>query len=321
MDNCLDDGVPNAGYSGNISALVFTDVPASKKLFLARSTLHRLQKIALYTDASGSPYWITEHTSADQYQLRNRNSLGLVGDTIWILSFYQNYTKSMKNNPKKLHTASNNLLCSLLLFSFTCVLFGSGRLYLAGSFNGVFLVWNLFLAWIPFITAYYLSRCSTVLSYAKLIPLFLLWLLFLPNAPYIVTDLIHLRPRDGVPLWLDAVLLFMFAFHGLLLGLASTLLIHEVLEKKLTRVASWAVLILSFILCGYGIYLGRFLRWNSWDLFLKPIALLQEAFSQLTHPTALVVTAIFSFIMILGYLFLVQLIHLKNYRHDTKDTE
>jgi uncharacterized membrane protein len=206
----------------------------------------------------------------------------------------------------------------MLSLSFICLLFGAARIHISGNIKGIFLVWNLFLAWIPFLISYFLGLRERKLSFFKLFFPLSLWLLFLPNAPYIITDLIHLHPRDGIPMWYDAIVIFIFAFHGLMLGIISTLFVHEVLEKYFNKNMIWMFLIGSFILTGYGIYLGRFLRWNSWDIVVHPVDLIQESFIRLTHPVAIVITGIFSLIMLFSYLIFYQLIHLKNNTYDTK---
>ncbi len=208
----------------------------------------------------------------------------------------------------------------MLFLSFVCIFLGGARIHISGNLKGIFMVWNLFLAWVPFVVAYLLNRKEEKLHILKLIlPLFL-WLLFLPNAPYIITDLIHLRPRDGVPLWYDAIVIFIFAFNGMLLGIISTLFVHEILEKYFKSILIWGFLIASFILMGYGIYLGRFLRWNSWDILIHPIDLIQESFLKLTSPLAIVITGMFALIMFFSYLIFYQLIHLKNNSYVTKIT-
>jgi uncharacterized membrane protein len=211
------------------------------------------------------------------------------------------------------------LFLMMLFFTFVCMLIGGMRVQITGNLKGLFLLWNLFLAWIPFIVAFSLSNTKEKIPLLKLVAYLFIWLLFLPNAPYIITDFVHLRPRDGVPLWYDGITIFIFAFHGLMLGIVSTLFIHEALEKYITKIKIWTFLLISFVLTGYGIYLGRFLRWNSWDIIANPIDLLSESFVKLTNPLAIVVTGIFSIIMFFTYLIFYQLIHLKNSSDDTKN--
>ena len=216
------------------------------------------------------------------------------------------------------HYQKKKLFLLLSLLTFICLLIGALRIQLTGNIKGLFLAWNLLLAWVPFLIAYFVSLQKQKISIIKLISILFFWLLFLPNAPYIITDLIHLRPRDGVPLWFDSIVIFIFAFHGLLLGITSTLFIHELLKKYLTNFKVWCILTGAFILSGYGIYLGRFLRWNSWDIIVNPIELLQDSFLKLTHPVAIVVTGIFALILFFSYLIFYQLIHLKTTTYDTK---
>ncbi len=204
-----------------------------------------------------------------------------------------------------------NVLILLVFLSGICMLAGSVRIQLAGNMKGLFLVWNLFLAWIPFLIAFLLSAFKRKIPLPVLIPSVLLWLLFLPNAPYIITDLIHLRPRDGIPLWYDATVIFLFALHGFMLGILSALFIHEILEKYLSSAFVWLFIACCFVLSGYGIFLGRFLRWNSWDILTNPSGLFLEAMQKFTSPTAVMVTFLFALLLSFSYLIFYQLIHLK----------
>jgi uncharacterized membrane protein len=135
---------------------------------------------------------------------------------------------------------------------------------------------------------------------------FCLWLLFLPNAPYILTDLIHLAPRPHVPLWFILALLLSCAGTGAMLGYLSILDVHAVVEEKFSKTTGWAVAISSLLLCAFGIYLGRFLRWNSWDALANPLQLLRSIVRQFidpsVHPHPLGVTVVFGLGLILGYL-------------------
>jgi uncharacterized membrane protein len=105
-----------------------------------------------------------------------------------------------------------------------------------------------------------------------------------PNAPYILTDFIHLGREGGGPLWFDAALLGAFAFTGLLLGLASLLVVHHVVESRAGRVAGWAVAVSSLLLSAIGTYLGRFPRFNSWDVVANPDGLVAIVLQRLADP-------------------------------------
>ena len=147
----------------------------------------------------------------------------------------------------------------------------------------LFLAWNLFLAWIPYLLALSLKTIQD--RPRALIGLtLLLWLLFLPNAPYIITDLLHLRQRPLIPLWFDTLLLFSFAWTGLLLGLLSMLEVQNFLEQKIGKIKALMIPAIILPLSGLGIYIGRVNRWNSWDILFHPIEIFQDIFTILIHP-------------------------------------
>jgi len=165
---------------------------------------------------------------------------------------------------------------------------------LTQSYFYFFLVWNLFLAGIPlFITQlmkyYHTWRTST---WQKIL-LFSTWLLFLPNSPYIITDLIHLHDKDSILIWFDLFLVFVFALNGLLLGLLSLMDMRGFISKIYSKRVSFLATFSICILCGYGIYLGRFLRFNSWDVLTKPIFLFEKIGSSLTQPKVWAMTLAF----------------------------
>lgn len=161
----------------------------------------------------------------------------------------------------------------------------SVRAELTGAPAFFFLHWNLFLAWVPYVLALTLAGLSRVgapgwtLSAAGVV-----WLLFLPNAPYILTDFIHLGAVPGAPMWFDALLIGSFAATGLLLGLASLLLVHGVVAARLGSFAGWVLAIGSLALSSIGIYLGRFPRFNSWDVLTNPQGLVQVVLGRLADP-------------------------------------
>jgi uncharacterized membrane protein len=149
----------------------------------------------------------------------------------------------------------------------------------------IFLTWNLFLAWIPFVLS---LSMAAVHSRGGPRPLLWVlgagWLLFLPNAPYILTDFIHLGKVGGVPLWFDTALIGTFAAAGLALGLGSLLVVHHVVEARAGRVVGWAVAVSSLVLSAIGIYLGRFPRFNSWDVVSNPHSLIPVVLQRLADP-------------------------------------
>jgi uncharacterized membrane protein len=113
-----------------------------------------------------------------------------------------------------------------------------------------------------------------------------LWLLFFPNAAYIVTDFVHLRAIAPIPLWFDIGLIAVFAWSGCFLAVASLRTMQALVASYLGAAASWLFVAAVFGLNGLGIYLGRFLRWNSWDLFIHPHGVLSDAAAIVAHPIA-----------------------------------
>jgi uncharacterized membrane protein len=208
-------------------------------------------------------------------------------------------------------------LRTLILFALStlgCVALVATRMHVTSRPTFVFLIWNIFLAGIPYILSTVLilvqHRATSRRLALLLIPC---WLVFFPNAPYILTDLFHLRPRTGVPYWYDLVLILSFAFNGLLLGYASLLDVQRVVAMHTNRMTGWVFSIASLVLAGFGVYLGRYLRWNSWDVIASPSLLFEDITRRLadplSHPQTFGVTALFSAFLVGGYLLLVHLIH------------
>ena len=161
---------------------------------------------------------------------------------------------------------------AFVAFAFTLSIL---RFIISGNFDLWFLIWNLFLATVPmfFAWAFLKSTKQQVSFNFKNILLLVLWLLFLPNAFYIITDFIHLANSDPDLIVYDAVLVTAYTVAGLILGYASLGLIHYSLAKRNKKMSLYFVF-LALFLSGYAIYLGRFLRWNSWDVLLNPFAII-----------------------------------------------
>jgi len=143
----------------------------------------------------------------------------------------------------------------------------------SGTVHYAFLVWNLFLAWIPFIIAYFTYTLTLKRQWVYVvIPIAaFLWMIFFPNAPYILTDFQHLAGEwADLPVWYDVMMLIWFAFTGLLLGMVSLFLMQEIIRREFGRWMGWGFVMLVTGLSSAGIYMGRFLRWNSWDIILNP---------------------------------------------------
>lgn len=212
-----------------------------------------------------------------------------------------NLVTAAKSNPRLRLLA---LLALSMAFSITMNAF---RIWHSHTLTYTFLVWNLFLAAIPYGISTLLVEFESLRKRQIIFwGLIAIWLLFLPNAPYIFTDLFHLRLRNGVPLWFDLLLLLSFAWNGIILGYLSLFDIQALVSKKLGNRFTWLSVFGILFLCAFGVYLGRYLRWNSWDLFFNPFALLSDIADRFLHPFAHLqtwgLTMGYGTFLILGYL-------------------
>ena len=175
------------------------------------------------------------------------------------------------------------------------------------KFSG--LIWNLALAWIPFLLAVWVyDRWRHHGSRGTLLGLGALWLLFFPNAPYIVTDFVHLERTSDAPYWYDAVTVSAFAWTGVLLGFASLFLMQTVVRQWRGSVAGWLFALVAIGLGSLGIYLGRFLRLNSWDALEHPSVIPRilhaVARDPFAYQEAIAVTVLFTLSLTFAYFLL-----------------
>jgi uncharacterized membrane protein len=155
-----------------------------------------------------------------------------------------------------------------------------------------FLVWNLFLAWVPLIAASFAFALARRGVGPLVVVLLAIWLLFFPNAPYVLTDFIHLHGNGRSPLWYDALMLSSFAWTALMLGFASLYLVHAIIGRRAGAVVGWVVVVLVLGLASFGVYLGRFARFNSWDVVRRPrlvVSVIREEIDSPLHDPKMVV--------------------------------
>ncbi len=188
----------------------------------------------------------------------------------------------------------NKLLLFLVLF--ITVLITTRVVYTESNMH-IYLLWNIFLATIPYAISRKFYKLRTAHFTTKVLA-YGTWLLFFPNAMYLVTDLVHVSDTTLVPLWYDVILLFSASFLGLVLSyLSLKLLQQEVVESKY-RIHANKLIGVVIMVSSFGVYLGRFLRWNSWDIISNPFGLLSNVMSHFTNPIAnykaWVFTALFS---------------------------
>ena len=168
----------------------------------------------------------------------------------------------------------------------------------------MFLLWNLFLAAIPYVISLIAIKSKYMRKSVFLLSILLFtWLAFLPNSPYIITDLIHLKHHPETILWFDIFLISSFAINGLLFGVYSLSNIHYVLQNRMnSKIACYSIIACSF-LSGYGVYLGRSLRFNTWDLLTNPTHLLSKCIDSLSNPSAWVFTLCFGWLLTVLFMF------------------
>jgi len=182
----------------------------------------------------------------------------------------------------------------------------AARILATHSLDSTNLVWNLFLAWIPFVVALVLyDGARRGAPPSVLVALGAGWLLFLPNAPYIVTDAKWLGEYAGGSPVYDAMLIGLAAAIGLVLGFVSLYLVQVVVARRFGHVAGWAFAWGALVLSGLGVYLGRFERWNSWEVLTEPTRiagqLVGAALDPLAHGRPIVLSALFAVTWCVGY--------------------
>jgi uncharacterized membrane protein len=194
------------------------------------------------------------------------------------------------------------------------------RWILTGRFAHRYLVWNLILAWIPYLIALLLLPVRKIerrgVKRVLVSGIGLLWLMFYPNSPYIFTDMIHVvngtfahtGARDWLSpnslLWYDLIQNSTFAFTGHFIGLISLAIVHDSVRQTWNRATGWVVCLIAICLAGAGIYVGRFMRLNSWDILVTPFESLSRISSSIFTPHALLFSMAFSFFIAATYLML-----------------
>ena len=214
--------------------------------------------------------------------------------------------------PNKYRLMMFVLLAGATIFSVTI---WRVRTEFSGTGRYGFLIWNLFLAWIPFMIAYFTYTLTLNRRWVYLvIPIAaFLWLIFFPNAPYILTDFQHLAYTSGdLPVWYDVMMLIWFAFTGLLLGMVSLFLMQEIVRREFGRWAGWTFVGVVTSLTSAGVYMGRFLRWNSWDILSHPRTLVSYTVERAQNPSlqAIGFTGLFAAFFLFLYITLYTFGHL-----------
>lgn len=203
------------------------------------------------------------------------------------------------------------VLCGMTVL---CVIMLAVRAYRLDFVSYRFLLWNLFLAWLPLIVSMAASGLAKVLRGAglavSLVVLGVAWLLLYPNAPYLTTDFIHLivnspydwvGAQDSLVLWYDLIIFFLFSWCGLLLGYISMFHFHSIVRHYAGEAFGWLFIVVVSFLGGFGVYLGRVIRLNSWDALFSPFRLIDGVLEGLGRHGA-IFTALFGMLILIVYL-------------------
>jgi uncharacterized membrane protein len=172
----------------------------------------------------------------------------------------------------------------LLSGGFSCFLLLI-RIAATSSLEYSFLTWNLFLAFIPLWIAQLLTKnISWIENRFKLVTILSVWLLFVPNSFYIITDLVHFTRIRTAPKWFDGLMIFSFAWNGILAGILSLGRVETILRLRWKKQFSIFFVFAVMWLCAFGVYIGRYLRFNSWDIITNPFSLMGEIIGMVVHP-------------------------------------
>jgi uncharacterized membrane protein len=216
--------------------------------------------------------------------------------------------RKLKHNflPGKIYFGKSELEKMLLLSCLFSVCLTGIRVIYTGQLLFAWLIWNLFLAFVPYaITSFARQRLEWQAKNKKFFVLFISWLLFIPNSFYIITDLFHLSTRPPVPLWFDLALILSYVWNGLLFGILSVRQMEKIFEAKFKLENEWLFVYPVMLLNAFGVYIGRYLRYNSWDVVSNPFQLFNDIIYMFVHP----VRNRFDWSMILCYSVFMSLIY------------
>ncbi len=196
-------------------------------------------------------------------------------------------------------------LLALGLLVFWNFLLIAYRVHITGRRVFVFFLWNLFLAILPYLSSEMARYFGSRNKHFSALVFVLLAILFLPNSPYIITDLFHLRERAEMPLWFDTMLVFSVALSGLVLFYVTLFSIRSTLQLLWGKILAEITVLFVTFLCSFGIYLGRYLRFNSWDVMSNPNNLFDEIANRMINPSrhtqTIGVTLLYGAFLLTGY--------------------
>ncbi len=217
------------------------------------------------------------------------------------------YLKKIFQKESKIFYLLNSSVCF-------CIFLLALRMQITQKLFYGFLIWNLFLAVVPYLITVYLSNTSK-LKKLELFFGFSIWLAFLPNAPYIVTDFVHLKLSTYNIIYLDILMVLLFAINGLVFFYLSFINMLKLIEPYFSKKIISLIAFLILFLTSFGVYLGRFLRYNSWEILSNPNVLFNDIWLMFTlpleHKEAWSFTLYFGLFLIFGYSIIKHVIALK----------
>jgi uncharacterized membrane protein len=224
------------------------------------------------------------------------------------------------------HRETLKPVLALAAVSVVAVILVGLRMLFTHSLRHGYLIWNLFLAWLPLffcLAAMHVARTHAGVRW-KFWALATAWLLSLPNAPYIITDLIHLGPRTHGHFWVDLVLIVLCAWTASVLGFVSLYVMQTMVYRRFGVLAGWGFVMVVSGLTGLGIYIGRFLRWNTWDVLINPLGLAGDILSwgmnSLGDKKLAIYPALFGLLFFAAHVTLSGLLHLRLQPADSEDS-
>lgn len=178
---------------------------------------------------------------------------------------------------------------TLILFSLFSLSLSVARMAFSGRPLYFFMAWNLFLAFVPWAISTIMESvhiANKILNRVMMSLLLITWLAFFPNAPYVLTDLIYVGREKSAPIWFDLTMLLSYGFTGMLFGFISLASIQNRLKRRFGHVITGVIVVGLIYLSCFGVFLGRYMRWNSWDLVSNLDSVLADILKQVAHPLA-----------------------------------
>jgi len=182
--------------------------------------------------------------------------------------------------------ADKRFIQSIGFLTGLCIVFYAFRVAVSQSFRFGFVFENLALAWLGLIFGWLLVKNlhkKRWLSWQN-IGLSILWVLFLPNTWYVLTDFLHVLPTGEVSQLYDIVFISILVINGFVLGFTSLFLVHQELRKRFSEQKAYAVVAVVILLSSFAIFLGRDLRWSSWDIITNPSGLILNVSDRFIDP-------------------------------------